>query len=342
MNSNKRRGIRERGDMDTSTIAGVRAALGHAGVGYTEIRLLKGKDVRSYSISGKETSEQRTGIAQAINVLNKEGYNVYVGANPRAFEGVCGAKGIKYMTTIVLDGDGIRDSQHPSSEFPATNKEAEIAQRAGSELSNSLDFNTRVLFTSNGIQIWIPLAVPVDVRGRREIVTEATKMFVASLGLPEGAKWDDVFDLPRLVRMPESFCWKERTTDDRPNRRAGKLILTTKSNRVTAHSILMSNLDYLDVVKPKADPVPWTDEVPDRFEKLLKSDVRLQETYFGSRTDLKDSSGSGFDMSLANLLRSRRFTPEETYAIMKSSPSGKKNWREDYAKRTIEKVYNLR
>jgi len=81
-------------------------------------------------------------------------------------------------------------------------------------------------------------------------------------------------------------------------------------------------------------------KIPERFEKLLKKNKKLQNTYLKrNRPDLSDTSGSGYDMALANLLIQNKFTDSEIAAIIRSSKTGtKKKITPSYLKITIKKA----
>lgn len=64
--------------------------------------------------------------------------------------------------------------------------------------------------------------------------------------------------------------------------------------------------------------------LPDKFQRLLKSDEKLKATWDGERTDFTDPSRSAYSMSLAGLLVNyHTFTDEEIIKAMIIQPTGK-------------------
>jgi len=65
-------------------------------------------------------------------------------------------------------------------------------------------------------------------------------------------------------------------------------------------------------------------DIPQRFKKLLQENKRLKDTYsIKNRPDLKDQTGSGYDMALINILIQNNFNDSEIGAIVRSSKTGK-------------------
>lgn len=64
------------------------------------------------------------------------------------------------------------------------------------------------------------------------------------------------------------------------------------------------------------------------------------ESWSGKRMDIRDTSGSGQDMSLVSLLKILRYPPEEALAILRAKPN-KERSTEDYCERTVRKAYGL-
>jgi len=80
-----------------------------------------------------------------------------------------------------------------------------------------------------------------------------------------------------------------------------------------------------------------TDELPTRFQRLLKENAQIRDVWEGKRPAFK--SRSEYDMSMAVRLYSRGFSPEELYSILRQMPSGRrKHGTKDYFERTIGKA----
>ncbi len=82
--------------------------------------------------------------------------------------------------------------------------------------------------------------------------------------------------------------------------------------------------------------------IPEGFWLLLEDDSKLKKTWEGKRVDLNDDSGSGLDMSLANILVKHDFSDGEIARILLEAPYPKTNERtEPYFRHTIRKARNF-
>jgi len=81
-------------------------------------------------------------------------------------------------------------------------------------------------------------------------------------------------------------------------------------------------------------------ELPNKFINLLNEDPSLQARWNGNTDGLSDKSGSGIDLSIANILARKNFTPEEIVAVLRNAPYDKQTERTDpYIERTIDKAF---
>jgi len=82
------------------------------------------------------------------------------------------------------------------------------------------------------------------------------------------------------------------------------------------------------------------DGLPQKFKELLTKHRIIQATWRGERPDVKDQSGSGFDMAMANILVRYGFTAEEIACILRHMPSGKgRDAGHQYLEHTISKAF---
>ncbi len=86
----------------------------------------------------------------------------------------------------------------------------------------------------------------------------------------------------------------------------------------------------------EANAVP----IPERFEQDLRSDQPLRLRWEGDATKLRDTSGSGRDMSLASMLFRRGYSRAEIAAIVMAFSHGKKKKDAAYVERTLDKLEN--
>jgi len=96
-----------------------------------------------------------------------------------------------------------------------------------------------------------------------------------------------------------------------------------------------SALDVVDSVH--LDLAEVSDELPERFQQLLKENEQIRGVWKGTKPIFK--SRSEYDMSMASRLCRLEFSTEEVYSILLQMASGRgKQGRKDYFERTIGKA----
>jgi hypothetical protein len=85
---------------------------------------------------------------------------------------------------------------------------------------------------------------------------------------------------------------------------------------------------------------PWTGEVPDRVQRVLRRDPRVRARFDRDAAGLEDTSDSGIDMSLAALLAYRRLEGWEIENALRASRACEgAQWKpDDYYTRTVDKA----
>lgn len=166
--------------------------LGHQGLGWTEIRVLK--KFKNFYVNTEED------YVKTVMAWRKN--DVYVGVNPRRSNAGHGAMGtgmeadVSHVTAIVFDFDPIRPKDAPSTQ----EQHQEAIAEAG-KLSRAL---SGVLSSSgSGAHVSIPI-VPVevsDVAGCAAALRDFAAPHQARFST-QTVRVDSTFDLPRIIR-----CW---------------------------------------------------------------------------------------------------------------------------------------
>ncbi|MBA7532850.1 hypothetical protein ES705_25080 [subsurface metagenome] len=268
-------------------------------------------------------------LKDLVRILSNDNFtkdrNVHFGVAPRAIA-MGGAKqtgsenDVKILNCIFGDVDCKRESD-PS--LP-TKKET-IKRIEKFELPPSI-----IVDSGLGYQVYWLLKVPIPIKNRKILLE--TKGILKGLAQKLGG---DVAaqDVSHCLRVPGTLnlkpeCPKEglevKIVKFEPNLKYGPEF---KKFMVKIEDTSGIDVDIKDV------------PIPPRFEKLLKKNKKLQNTYLKrNRPDLSDPSGSGYDMALANILIKNKFTDSEIAAIIKNSKTGtKKKITPSYLAITIRK-----
>ncbi|MBA7482715.1 hypothetical protein ES708_21189 [subsurface metagenome] len=269
-------------------------------------------------------------LKDLVRIISNDNFtrdrNVHFGVAPRAIA-VGGKKqtgsenDVKFLNAIFCDVDCKRESD------PGLPTKKETLPRIEKfELPPSI-----IVDSGLGYQVFWLLKVPIEIKSKKILLEMKgiLKGLAQKLGGDVAAQ-----DVSHLLRVPGSRnlkpeCPKEglevKTIKFDPNLKYGPEF---KKFMVKIEDLSGVDINIKDV------------KIPERFEKLLKKNKKLQNTYLTrNRPDLSDPSGSGYDMALANLLIKNKFTDSEIAAIIKSSKTGtKKKITPSYLKITIGKA----
>ncbi|RXG67055.1 hypothetical protein ES695_00070, partial [Candidatus Atribacteria bacterium 1244-E10-H5-B2] len=284
--------------------------------GYIDIRTLlhvkKGEKIET--IQKDHFFRKTTELKDLVRTLSNEnfikGKNVHFGVAPRAktVEGVkqTGSENdIKIINCFSSDID-CRREKHP--ELPT--KEEKIKEIEKFELPPSI-----ITDSGLGYQTFWLLKAPIEIKNRKmffEIKGILKGLAMALGGDPAG------HDLCRLLRVPLSRNYKPECPKEGLEVKIIKFEPTLKygPGKFKKFMVKIEDLPGVDIDIKDV-------KIPERFNKLLKRNKKLQNTYLKrNRPDLKDQTGSGYDMALVNILIKHKFSDSEIAAIIKSSKTG--------------------
>ncbi|MEQ1843997.1 MAG: phage/plasmid primase, P4 family [Nitrospira sp.] len=251
--------------------------------------------------------------------------NVYYGACTRRGAGSGKKDNLSYYPGVWLDidfkdfGGGEKDVCAKLESFPAR--------------------PTLLVQTGAGAHAYWLLTVPQEITAERIPQLESLNADIASrLG------GDACHDLTRILRIPGTTNWP-----DERKRLKGRV---PEPVRLLWHEGPRYTLEHLRSVVPTSSTQPQnkasrqknhsqrTDRsFPPRFMELLKHNDKIKTTWEGNRQDLKDQSGSGYDMAMTNQLVSHGLSNSEIKTILRAMPSGRGAKAADvYLDRTIGKA----
>jgi len=142
---------------------------------------------------------------------------------------------------------------------------------------------------------------------------------------------DSTHDVTRILRTPG------RVNSKYIHRPACKVLLADGARYDIAE--LKSYFEKPSASGTKAPIGDIPGELPEKFQTLLAKHRAIAATWNGGRPDLKDQSGSGYDMAMAMLLVHQGFTDNEIAGILRHMPSGKgESASEAYLSHTIGKA----
>jgi len=140
-------------------------------------------------------------------------------------------------------------------------------------------------------------------------------------GLAEELKGDKGIDLSRILRVPGTKNLKnpEETLAVTIDKFEPQIRYCFPGQFLARFKRDISNLE-IEKVELDQDS---TDKIPDRFWKILEENTKLMNTWKGKRKNLKDTSRSGYDFALANLLMHKKFSDSELISILRENEFGK-------------------
>ncbi len=267
-------------------------------------------------------------IKDLVKALSNEnfvrGKNIHFGVAPRTKTEENGKqtgaeKDIKMINCLWCDADCKREKQ---PELPT--KEVKIKEIEKFELPPSI-----IVDSGLGYQCYWLLKVPIPIKNRRIFLE--VKGLLKGLALKLGGDMAG-HDLCRLLRVPGTLNIKPEC----PIGLEAKIIKFEPGLKYGEEfKKFMVKIEDTGDIDIQIDDV----DIPQRFEKLLQVNKKLKDTYsIKNRPDLKDQTGSGYDMALTNILIKHKFSDSEIAAILRTSKTGtEKKITEGYLAITIRK-----
>ena len=280
-------------------------------IGKLEYRAIKDDNVHQKFISMFDEHPN-----EELKSLNDEGYNIYFGVGSRNKDSG-GKASVWEIPSLWVDFD-----LKPGESRSDLKKRLDLTiEDVGMEPTLTTD-------SGNGYQLYFVLIDFVFIKSKRDIQMVESKL----RWLASEFDGDNVCDIPRVMRVPGFNNMK-----DPKNPKPCKVVEFNPSQRYKLSDFGDIPVDNGTLAEVTIGVIP--DEISDRFIEMRKTDKSLNETFLGQRDDLSDSSGSGYDMSLANKLVRRGFSNEEIAKIMKEAPYEKKSPRtKAYLEHTIAKA----
>ncbi len=196
-------------------------------------------------------------------------------------------------------------------------------------ISKEIDLIPSVIINSgNGFHLYFKFKQNIQIRSQEDIQEiESRLRWLASI-----FGGDSVWDISRVMRLPGFYNLK-----DPQNPKKCSIIAFNKDAKYELSDFKTTNIKENNMEKITLGKLP--DEKPLRFYDLQKEDSNLNKTWLGLREDLSDTSGSGYDMALADVLVRRNFSNEEIARILIDAPYEKTNHRTlAYLEHTISKA----
>jgi len=191
---------------------------------------------------------------------------------------------------------------------------------------------TYLIDSGNGYHLHFVLSAPIQINNPDDI----KKVEKISMGISKLFHADHLWYVSALSRIPGFYNNKDKE--------APKLIEVVSYNPSQKYDLsdlekYSEEVSYKDAsCTVKLDSVP--PEIPEKFSILLDQDPPLKARWNGDASGLQDQSGSGIDLSIANILTRNGFTPEETASVIQHAPYPKNSPRSDsYIIRTVSKAY---
>lgn len=191
-----------------------------------------------------------------------------------------------------------------------------------------------IVNSGNGYHIYWLFDKMEDINSEEDILR--IKGF--NKGLAEELKGDKGIDLSRILRVPGTKNMK-----DPKETLAVTIIKFEPQIRYSLKGQFLARFkrdidnNKIERIEVKKDN-PASD-IPDRLFVILSEHTKIMQTWTGQRKDLKDTSRSGYDMALANLLMPFDFTDSELISIFRDFEFGKgKDATRQYLDLTIGKA----
>jgi hypothetical protein len=288
--------------------------------GYIEIRAITKKE--GYENKQFFTKDISKIDFEELYELNQDGYNIYFGVCTRKEK-----KGTKFSVLEVpalwVDLD--------SKDYDSDMEKLEIhLQQKISEMGIE---PSHIIASGHGFHIYFQLSEQKIITSDQDI--NDLESYIT--GLRNFFGGDAVQDLSRVLRLPGFANVKDE--EDPVMCRLVKSDSSIKydlsifdSYKSTENkNVLKSDIDLGDIPK----------ELPEKFNNLLKSNEIVRKTWNKNRDNLSDTSASGHDMALINLLHREGYTPEETAAVLMNAPYDKHDGRSpSYLAHSISKVFD--
>ena len=292
--------------------------------GFIEVRCIKpGETAQCFFY--KSIAELMTHVDE-FTKLNEQGFNIYMGVLPRTREQ--GTKdAISYITCLWADLDKKK----------LGDKENILDTLGQFPIRPSM-----VLDSGNGCHAYWLLEEPVLLPD--EAAQKSAEAIL--LGVQKWLISDHVQDVSRILRLPgfknvkkpeeplpvvlldEYFNpdFRYKLSDFEEYRDVEPIHITTEVEKVKLNKATLAE--------------PISEELQERYEKLLYTDPYFYDVWFGNAKMPSDNSRSGFDMATAQCLRNSGFTEDETASLMTIAPSGKnKDASKAYLEHTISKIH---
>jgi len=285
--------------------------------GLIEIRLIKNAKIK------REFFEKADYIPwEKLKKLNRKKYNIYFATCTRK-EKSGKKKSVKKIPGLWCDVD----AKHFS------NKE-EAFEHIRCTIANNNIKPTFIIDSGNGYHLYFLFKKPEILESSDDI----PRLEGYVKGVSELFGGDYTHDISRVMRLPGFYNMK-----DPQNPKACEVIRYRPKRR---YSLRDFDKYWTAVLKPQCVPDIEIDNmpeyIPERFWVLLRKDNRLKKTWEGERSDLNDTSGSGFDMALADALVKHKFTDGEIARILSDATYSKTNHRtKKYLTYTISKARGL-
>lgn len=266
--------------------------------GYIEIRSIPNKGGMSHPSSDYFSSVQEVLKEEEVlklKALNDNGSNIYFGVCLRKRQKGTKAD-VEWVSALWAD----LDAKHYDG-----GKDEALSRLKSFKLQP-----TFIIDSGHGYHAYWLLEAPVNAVDTERNVEDYMRGIERYLGS------DAVHDLSRVMRFPGFMNVKDANNPVQ--------CLLIEENYEAIYKL--TDFDQFRIPasnKRKVKSSTGNAGVPERFLDLLKTNKRLSETYYGTCKMPKDSSRSGYDMSLANQLSNLEFSSSEIAVILKSSPSGK-------------------
>lgn len=246
--------------------------LAHAGLGYTEFRVLQLGAGNSEKIERAFAQNENEFVKEAIRLIAKyPDRNIFVGLNPRIDPKAPSAVGnIGYLCVLMVDCDPIRPKGEGSTD-ESHDKALGLGKRISSDIPNSI-----LVDSGSGAHVYLPLT-SISVTNAKALTASCKEWSdeIIEKYQTEGLKFDSVYDLPRVTRLWSSF-------NPKSNRTVTPLTNTTS----TFSRITLSFNQFEDTNKFVS---PALSSVSERFHQLLKLHPGLKSTLDG-KADFKSPS----------------------------------------------------